>query len=94
MTESHFNGSANRTIVLDDVQCTGSEATLLNCSHSPLGSHDCSLSEAAGVLCGTAEGIYHYNIIIRMHSYSVAGIHASIPKPWHVQVTQAVIMNK
>ena len=67
MTESHFNGSANRTIVLDDVQCTGSEATLLNCSHSPLGSHDCSLSEAAGVSCGTAEGRFTVQLLTVGH---------------------------
>ncbi|XP_068583968.1 neurotrypsin isoform X1 [Cebidichthys violaceus] len=38
-------------ILLDEVQCRGTEATLLACSHSELGQHDCSHSEDVGVLC-------------------------------------------
>ncbi|XP_069395150.1 neurotrypsin isoform X1 [Paralichthys olivaceus] len=38
-------------ILLDDVRCQGSEATLLACTHSELGQHDCSHSEDVGVCC-------------------------------------------
>lgn len=38
-------------ILLDEVQCRGTEAGLLACSHSELGQHDCSHSEDVGVLC-------------------------------------------
>ncbi|XP_069030839.1 neurotrypsin [Embiotoca jacksoni] len=38
-------------ILLDEVQCRGSEAALLACSHSELGQHDCSHSEDIGVRC-------------------------------------------
>ena len=35
--------------VMDDVQCKGNEARLQECKHSS--SHDCDLTEAAGVIC-------------------------------------------
>ena len=39
-------------IMLDDVQCTGTEDRLLDCVHrEPVGSHNCSHFEDAGVRC-------------------------------------------
>jgi len=39
-------------ILLDDVQCTGTEANLLDCTHrQPTGTHNCSHFEDAGVRC-------------------------------------------
>ncbi len=38
-------------ILLDEVQCRGTEATLLACTHSEWGQHDCSHSEDVGVCC-------------------------------------------
>lgn len=40
-------------ILLDEVQCQGTEATLLACTHSEWGQHDCSHSEDIGVRCET-----------------------------------------
>ena len=44
-------GSVSGPIHLDDVQCTGQEAELGDCPHSPWGQHDCVHSEDAGVAC-------------------------------------------
>uniref|UniRef100_UPI003AACA46D scavenger receptor cysteine-rich domain-containing protein DMBT1-like n=1 Tax=Centroberyx gerrardi TaxID=166262 RepID=UPI003AACA46D len=47
---AHF-GRGEGPIWLDSVNCTGSESTLRECRHEGLGSHDCSHSEDAGVVC-------------------------------------------
>ena len=44
------NGSGS--ILLDELRCAGSESSLLECGHEPVGVHDCSHSEDAGVRCG------------------------------------------
>ena len=49
-------------IVLDDLNCTGSEPRLIDCPHRGLGSHNCSHSDDAGVRCS---GIMN-TIIIRL----------------------------
>ena len=38
-------------IILDNLQCTGTESRLVNCRHNGLGNHNCDHSEDAGVRC-------------------------------------------
>ncbi|XP_031569118.1 uncharacterized protein LOC116303677 [Actinia tenebrosa] len=45
-------GPGNGRIVLDHVECTGNESSLLECRHDKLGFKSCSSEEEAGVLCG------------------------------------------
>ena len=46
-----FYGQGSGQIWLNNINCIGTEAALINCSHSGWGSHDCSHSEDAGVEC-------------------------------------------
>ena len=52
-TKSRF-GSVNSTFAMDDVQCTGNEASLLNCPHNPV--DNCGTTEGAGVICSNSGG--------------------------------------
>ena len=51
-TGSHF-GPVSTNFAMDDVFCTGSEESLLDCPHSS--SHDCEAQEGAGVVCEKGE---------------------------------------
>ena len=44
-------GEGNGPIYLDEVQCNGTEHSLLDCLHSGVLNHDCRHTEDAGVIC-------------------------------------------
>ena len=46
-------GAGSGQIWLDNVQCRGTEARLIDCLANPLGTHDCVHSEDAGVRCSS-----------------------------------------
>ena len=48
-------GPGTGPIFLDNVGCSGTESSLLNCSHAGIGNHNCVHSEDAGVRCQSKE---------------------------------------
>ena len=44
-------GPGSGFIILDSVNCSGNETSLLNCRAQEIGSHDCLATEDAGVIC-------------------------------------------
>lgn len=39
---SVYAAASSRPVLMDDVHCTGTEDTILDCSHSSIGNHFCS----------------------------------------------------
>ena len=49
-------GTAGDNFVLDELKCTGNEASIFDCSHKGEWNHSCwSATEIAGVKCATGE---------------------------------------
>ena len=44
-------GQGTGQIVLDQVNCAGTETSLFNCPANPIGTHDCTHSEDVGITC-------------------------------------------
>ena len=46
-----YYGRGSGTILLDNVKCTGDEASLLRCRHNGINVHNCGHRDDAGVKC-------------------------------------------
>ncbi|WAR31221.1 NETR-like protein [Mya arenaria] len=44
-------GSSSLPIQLDDVSCSGTEQSIVDCTHSAIGTHNCGHGEDASVIC-------------------------------------------
>ena len=51
-------GEGTGRIMLTNVQCTGSERQLINCTASSQGNNSCSHAQDAGVRCPPGMGTY------------------------------------
>ncbi|KAB0348841.1 hypothetical protein FD754_013698, partial [Muntiacus muntjak] len=70
--QSHF-GRGTGPIILDNVQCAGSEARVWQCTHSGWFSHNCGHHEDAGVVCSAtwetpraSKAIFFNNVVLRL----------------------------
>ena len=77
-------------IWLDDVECTGTETSIANCTSKGWAEHDCSHSEDAGVLCNTRT--FHVNnhpwntrtFYVNKHSCNTRMFHVN-NHPWNTR---------
>ena len=58
-SRAHF-GQGIGGILLDDLQCSGTESSLFNCSHRGIGIENCGHVEDAGVTCKMTICTYLY----------------------------------
>ncbi|XP_034554847.1 deleted in malignant brain tumors 1 protein-like isoform X2 [Notolabrus celidotus] len=54
-----FFGAGQDQVWLDDLECNGSEKTLMDCPHRGFGEHDCDHNEDAGVVCSETIRLYN-----------------------------------
>uniref|UniRef100_A0A1X7TUZ9 SRCR domain-containing protein n=1 Tax=Amphimedon queenslandica TaxID=400682 RepID=A0A1X7TUZ9_AMPQE len=59
LNETYF-GAGNGSILLGDIVCSGSESTILQCTHSSVGSHNCGPNDTVGIQC--AESINNVSV--------------------------------
>ena len=52
-----YFGQGSGLILLDNVQCTGTEVSIFSCYHNSIGLNDCGHNEDAGVVCFEGEYI-------------------------------------
>ena len=67
-TVRSFFGSVSSTFAMDNVRCTGNEASILDCPH--LLHDDCDSSEGAGVICSNSP-TYFRNLQIDRNETSI-----------------------
>ena len=65
LTQATF-GAGTGSILLDGVQCTGSERVLMNCTASSSVSSSCTHARDAGVRCSTGN-VYRYSFLWQYH---------------------------
>ncbi|XP_051801899.1 deleted in malignant brain tumors 1 protein [Acanthochromis polyacanthus] len=73
-TNARF-GQGSGPIWLDDVQCSGNESLITNCTHRGFGVHNCGHNEDASTICNGKNGSY-------------PGVYPTTPYPWPLPSTQ------
>ncbi|KAL5491146.1 hypothetical protein EMCRGX_G016379 [Ephydatia muelleri] len=68
-TRAAYFGQGVGPVWLDEVLCSGGEQSLLECSHSEVGAHNCRHSEDAGVICSICPtfNMANVTVLIKFH---------------------------
>ena len=93
-TKEAYFGEGTRSILLDDLECTGSETNIAYCGHNGYKKHNCEHSEDAGVICEEgALKIFYINIILTSYNrnclYYLEKKLPYVKKPWFLCFTIA-----
>ena len=64
---AHFGQGTGR-IVLDNVQCAGTEHDLMECSHNEVFDHNCDHGEDAGVACTSEQFCFKSSLFKDMYN--------------------------
>lgn len=62
-TGSYYGFGRNGTIWMDNVNCVGTETSLMNCDYSSAISHSCTYNTLAGVICQGKLSFLHVNLL-------------------------------
>ena len=67
---SFGEGETNQLVHLDNVQCTGTEMSLLNCTHNGIGGVDskCTHYDDVGIICRPSQGTVMRRVFNTMFS--------------------------
>ena len=65
-SEGFYIGQGSGIVWLDELNCTGTESSIVNCSHGGWGSNDCYHSSNAGARC--AAPMVH-NIVLKFYGF-------------------------
>lgn len=90
-SKAEYFGSGTGRIVLDDVQCTGSETHLTNCTSTVI-NHNCDHTEDVGVKCGLSVNCAHGDVRLQgggnegKLEVCIGGVWGTVcPNTWGIQ---------
>ena len=78
-----YFGEGCGTTLLHDVQCTGSESDLFDCSHRFIRIHDCAHQDDAGVTCRSS--FYNYTVLNTWHLHGLI-IHVAVASHYRLSL--------
>jgi len=79
-----YFGEGNGSIFLDNVQCSPNNTDILQCHSNPIGSHNCTHSNDAGVRCEGKQQELIYTTILNINFVSECVVHHTTRPCWEV----------